>query len=149
MFRSIDWSIDRSFCPTGRMPWNILCLWGFLYVRDAGRKATKITGGLLHLFTVTIIRFSLHRPFKKGDFTGLCLFLKSQKYFLNISLFEGVTLQNVLVINELSSFRKVAAKLAKNKHSLQVLLLFTRWFVLFFTETMTKTIAISNSSLRY
>ena len=67
-----DRSIDRSLRPTGRMPWNILHLWGFLYVRDAGRrtqdagrKATKITGGLLHLFTVTIIRFSLYCPFKK------------------------------------------------------------------------------------
>ena len=84
-----------------------------IFMRQGRRtQSYQITGRLLHLFTVTIIKFSLHRPLKKGDFTGLCLFLKSQKYFLNISLFEGVTLQNVLVINELSSFRKVAAKLA-------------------------------------
>ena len=39
MFRSID----RSLRPTGRIPWiNILHLWGFLCIRDAGRRGNKI-----------------------------------------------------------------------------------------------------------
>ena len=37
MFRSID-------LPTGLMPWIILCLWGFIWDRDAGRRGNKITG---------------------------------------------------------------------------------------------------------
>ena len=35
--------IDRSSRPTGRMPWTVLRLWGFLCVRDAGRRGNKIT----------------------------------------------------------------------------------------------------------
>ena len=38
-FKSIDWSLH----PTGRMPWIILHLWGFLCVRDAGRRGNRIT----------------------------------------------------------------------------------------------------------
>ena len=33
------------------------------------QRYQNITGGLLHLFTVTIIRFSLHRPFKKKGYS--------------------------------------------------------------------------------
>ena len=62
--------------------------------------------------TISTTYSELNNTLRLNNFTGICLFLKSQKYFLNISLFEGVTLQNVLVINGLSSFRKVAAKLA-------------------------------------
>ena len=40
-----DRLIDRSLPPTGRMPWIILRLWGFLCVRDAGRRGNKITSG--------------------------------------------------------------------------------------------------------
>ena len=36
-------SIDRSLGPTGRMPWIILRLWGFLCVRNAGRGGKKIS----------------------------------------------------------------------------------------------------------
>ena len=36
-------SIDRSLCPTGHMPWFILRLWRFLYIREAGRRGYKIT----------------------------------------------------------------------------------------------------------
>ena len=36
--------IDRSLPPTGPMPWIILCLWGFLCNRNAGRRSNKITG---------------------------------------------------------------------------------------------------------
>ena len=46
-----------------------------------------------------------------NNFNRLCFSLKSQDYFLNISLFEGMWLQNFLVMNEISSFSKVAAKL--------------------------------------
>ena len=49
-------------------------------------------------------------------FQQTVLFLKSQEYFLNISLFEGKRLRNFLVIKEIGSFCKVTAKLAKNKH---------------------------------
>ena len=35
--------IDRSLRLTGRMPWHILRLWGFLCVRDAGCRSNKIT----------------------------------------------------------------------------------------------------------
>ena len=35
--------IDRSLRPTGRMPWTVLRLKGFLCVRDAGRRGNKIT----------------------------------------------------------------------------------------------------------
>ena len=40
MFRSID----RRMLPTGRVPWIILRLWGFIWDRDAGRRGNKITG---------------------------------------------------------------------------------------------------------
>ena len=40
MFRSINWSLS----PMGHMPWIILRLWGFLCVRNAGGRGTKITG---------------------------------------------------------------------------------------------------------
>lgn len=36
-------SIDRSLGPTGGMPQIILRLWGFLCVRDVGRRGNKIT----------------------------------------------------------------------------------------------------------
>ena len=36
-------SIDRSLCPTRRMPWITLRLWGSLSVRDVGRRGNKIT----------------------------------------------------------------------------------------------------------
>ena len=39
--------IDRSLRPTGRMPWTVLRLWGFLCVRDAGRRGNKITATYL------------------------------------------------------------------------------------------------------
>ena len=39
------WLIDRSLPPTGRMPWINLRLWGFLCVRDAGRRGNNITSG--------------------------------------------------------------------------------------------------------
>ena len=39
MFRSIN----QSLHPTGHMPWIILRLWGFLYVREAGCRGNKIT----------------------------------------------------------------------------------------------------------
>ena len=64
--RSIDRSID--LCVLRDVCHEIFCIFGDFYTsgtQDAGRKATKITGGLLHLFTVTIIRFSLYCPFKK------------------------------------------------------------------------------------
>ena len=38
-FKSIDWSLH----PTGRMAWIILHLWGFLCVREAGRRGNRIT----------------------------------------------------------------------------------------------------------
>ena len=40
-------SIDRSLCPTGRMPRTFLRLWGFLCVRDAGHRGNKIAVPLL------------------------------------------------------------------------------------------------------
>ena len=42
-YKNIFRSINRSLCSTGRMPWVILHLWGFLYIRDAGRRGNKIT----------------------------------------------------------------------------------------------------------
>ena len=42
--------IDRSFRPTGRVPWTFVRLWGFLCVRDAGRRGNKITAFSLYLF---------------------------------------------------------------------------------------------------
>ena len=39
--------IDRSLRPTGRMPWTVLRLYGFLCVRDAGRRGNKITATYL------------------------------------------------------------------------------------------------------
>jgi len=36
-------SINRSLHPTGRMPWIILRLWGFLFVKDAACGGNKIT----------------------------------------------------------------------------------------------------------
>ena len=33
----------RSLHPMGCMPWIILCLWGFLCIRDAGCRGNKIT----------------------------------------------------------------------------------------------------------
>ena len=39
MFRSIN----QSLHPLGSMPWVILCLWVFLYVKDAGRRGNNIT----------------------------------------------------------------------------------------------------------
>ena len=149
MFRSIDLCVLRDACH------ELICAFGNFFA--SGTQDAKLPKSLevYCICSVTIIRFSLYRPFKKegnlpylNNFTGLCLFLKSQKYFLNISLVEGVTLQNVLVMNELSSFRKVAAKLALNKHGLQVLFLFTH-LVLLLAETMTKIIATSSCSLRY
>ena len=43
MFRLIYWSLH----PTGCMPWIILHLWGFLCVRDAGRRGNKITVSII------------------------------------------------------------------------------------------------------
>ena len=84
----------------------------------------------------------LNNAFRLNDFNQepmfqqTVLFLKSQEYFLNISLFEGKRLRNFLVIKEISSFCQVTAKLAENKHisdyihSFQItLVLFTRSFV--------------------
>ena len=74
----------------------------------------------------------LNNAFRLNNFNRVRSFLKSQEYFLNISLFEGTWLQNFLVINEISSFRKVAAKLKNISdylHGLQILVLFTRGFV--------------------
>ena len=42
-YKNIFRSIDQSLRPTGRLPWIILRLWRFLYVRDAGRRDNKIT----------------------------------------------------------------------------------------------------------
>ena len=42
--------IDWSLYPMGRMPWICLHLWGFLCVRDAGRRGNKITAFSLYLF---------------------------------------------------------------------------------------------------
>ena len=39
MFRSVN----QSLHPTGCMSWNILHLWGFFCVRDAGYRGSKIT----------------------------------------------------------------------------------------------------------
>ena len=36
-------SIDRSLRPIGHMPWLILHLWGFLCIREGGRRGNKIT----------------------------------------------------------------------------------------------------------
>ena len=35
--------IEQSLCPTGCMPWIILCLCGFLCVSDAGCRGNKIS----------------------------------------------------------------------------------------------------------
>ena len=43
MFRSIN----RSLHPTGRTPWIILRLWGFLFVKDAACRGNKITASWL------------------------------------------------------------------------------------------------------
>ena len=42
-YENIFRSIDRSLRSTGRMPWIILRLRGFLCVREAGRRYNKIT----------------------------------------------------------------------------------------------------------
>ena len=71
----------------------------------------------------------LNNAFNLNNFNRVRSFLKSQEHFLNISLFEGTWLQNFLVINEISSFRKVAAKLKNISdyfHGLQILVFFTR-----------------------
>ena len=51
--------IDWSLYPMGRMPWIILHLWGFLCVRDAGRRGNKITGGLWAMSEVCFCSFCL------------------------------------------------------------------------------------------
>ena len=49
---SLDWSIDLSLRPIGCIPQIILCLWGFLCVRDAGHGGNKITEGCNIFFSV-------------------------------------------------------------------------------------------------
>ena len=56
--------------------------------QDAGRRATKITGGLLHLFTVTIIRFSLHRPFKKKGYSPPLIYVSASLDIKNFTASE-------------------------------------------------------------
>ena len=51
--------IDWSLYPMGRMPWICLHLWGFLCVRDAGRRGNKITGGLWARSEVCFCSFCL------------------------------------------------------------------------------------------
>ena len=41
--QNISRSISRSLRPTGSIPKIILCLWGFLCIRDTRRRGNKIT----------------------------------------------------------------------------------------------------------
>ena len=56
--------IDRPILhPTGCMPWFILHLWGFLWVREARCRGYKITGlpqKILHYYFNIVVTFTLH-----------------------------------------------------------------------------------------
>ena len=73
-----------------------------IFVRQGHRtqRYQNITGGLLHLFTVTIIRFSLHRPFKKKGYSPPLIYVSApldiknftaSQLLFHIALARGVT----------------------------------------------------------
>ena len=52
-FKNILRSINLSLRLTGRIPQIILCLWGFLCIKDAGCRGDKITALSIHLIFST------------------------------------------------------------------------------------------------
>ena len=77
-------SIHRTLRPTGRRPWIILRLWGFLCVMDAGRRCNKITAVLTRISAT--LEYMPHLKRQKNNFNNRRS-AYSSKYV--ISLWKG------------------------------------------------------------
>ena len=74
-------SIHRTLRPTGRRPWIILCLWGFLCVMDAGRRGNKITAALTRISAT--LEYTPHLKRQKNNFNN-CRSAYSSTYVISL-----------------------------------------------------------------
>ena len=113
-------SIDRSLHPTGRMPWIILRLWGFLFVREARRTGTRITvwpfnSCLLsrHLHVQSTSRFTC--PYFTGSeiwFSSKCPFWVFWKLRFNEITCSSRTLRGYLIDRQLTLINTKASSIS-------------------------------------
>ena len=74
-------SIHRTLRPTGRRPWIILRLWGFLCVMDAGGRGNKITAVLTRISAT--LEYTPHSKRQKNNFNNRRSFYSS-KYVISL-----------------------------------------------------------------
>jgi len=105
-YKSIFRSNDRSLRSTGRMPWIILHLWGFLCIRDTARRGNKITTSRVMHFEkmplkliLTTVRTLTENVLKNQAFD--CLIWVFKVFFLNFFLFAWIC-SKILIGNSCS-----------------------------------------------
>jgi len=68
-YHKIFKSIDHSLHPMGHMLWIILCLWGFLCLRDVGSRGNKITvWGCMYVWNRLWFPVSLRHIFTQNSY---------------------------------------------------------------------------------
>ena len=82
-------SIDHSLHPTGRVPWIILRLWGFLCVRDPGHRGNKITVWYERICRLDKVKNSLTFPWPLNSFHWCFIHEKQSMFTFTLAFFAG------------------------------------------------------------